>query len=175
MKMPKNFDPPTIEVLKEAKKVARVILKKPDIGTECLLISLLQQPGEVSATLSRSGLSLDLAMSAALEMFGPRIDSKREVSYAHLVQTGAFKNILVHAEALAKQRECRLINDSHLAVALVLHDTGIVSRLLRNLHISKHEVASRLSETIAYLPTADQVEVARMFRGFDELLQQESL
>ena len=161
--MPKNHDESALLVLRLAEQKASQVLRKEEIGTECLLMALSEGQDVTGEVLRTSGLTPERVQHGFLRLFG---EGKFVHSAKRPFSKAAGEN-LRRAEALAQNHGDRQISTVHLAIALFRNDEGPVGKLLEFLDIAKDDVVDDLRQLkpFAKANNADVEQLETAFRG----------
>jgi len=148
----KSFTPRATQVLALARKQAES-MKHPFIGTEHLLLGLIQLDRGVAATvLIRSGLDLEATRRAVFELnTTPVEDSPLE----NIPYTQRLKNVLALANLEADVFNHTYVGTEHLLLGLLREDDGPAARISerRNINaaVMRDQIESELRPTVKSL------------------------
>ncbi len=148
-------------VIRNAKKVSRQ-LKHSYIGTEHLLIGLLQEknsvPGEL---LSQKGVEEGKLRKLIEELIAPRVDS---LMAGRPDYTPRARQVLAQAREEARRFQEEQVSTEHLFIAMLKDVECVASRLLNTLNVSARELYGAVLESMGARGKAYQEESVRQAR-----------
>lgn len=131
-----NFKEDTREVLMEAKR-QKSLLKHPYVGSEHLLLAILNSENEVSLKLKEYGLSYELFKEKIIETIGYGSENNEWFLYTPLL-----KRVIENAILDSKETNMGVVTINHLFSSLLEEGEGIAVRILVSLAIDLDELYS---------------------------------
>lgn len=131
-----NFKEDTREVLMEAKR-QKSLLKHPYVGSEHLLLAILNSENEVSSKLKEYGLTYELFKEKIIETIGYGSENNEWFLYTPLL-----KRVIENAILDSKETNMGIVTINHLFSSLLEEGEGIAVRMLVSLEIDLDELYS---------------------------------
>lgn len=167
--MPKNFDEKARKRLLSADLKARSEVRREHIGTECLLLALLDPESDVHSPLHSCGLEYERVFSLVHHFLG---GGKRTYYLTPRMENTAVREIKARAEIRAFDQCHREITTVDLAIALFEFERGIVQQVLDKLSLQPEFLVKRLEYHSKTLPVVDSENVELLLHGFTRLLSE---
>lgn len=116
------------EILKNAEYEMKR-LKHPYVGSEHLLLAILNSDDEVVATLNKNGITYNSFSKKLVKIVG---NCKKETVY--VLHTPLFKRIIENANEIASNKN-EEVSARHLVISLIEESDGIAIRVLLNMGV----------------------------------------
>ncbi len=131
-----NFKEDTREVLMEA-KVQKSLFKHPYVGSEHLVLAILNSDNEVSSKLKEYGLTYAIFKEKIIETIGYGSENNEWFLYTPLL-----KRVIENAILDSKESNMGVVTITHLFSSLLEEGEGIAIRILVSLDIDLDELYS---------------------------------
>jgi ATP-dependent Clp protease ATP-binding subunit ClpA len=128
---------PMFELIQRSKREANQ-LHHSFVGTEHLLLVLIDSPREAGAALKAAGVTRKQYLQAMIETFG-----RGEFKPSEMLLTPRLQQIMTSAQTEADDLN-ELPNENYLLFALLINETANANKLLKSIGVNPHDVLSYL-------------------------------
>lgn len=139
-----NFGYEVSVILSSAEKI-RYELKHPYVGTEHLLIAILNEENDVSKLFIDYGITGDSFKETLMQIVGSA-SNYQEIN----LYTPMLKRVIELASFEAQENNKGIVTPTHLLLALLEESEGVAIRVLMSLDVDLDEIYSKLKQNVVH-------------------------